>query len=122
MAEPAKRFVILHHTCCDRPHWDFLLEEEQALATWQLYHDPLAEGKEEWELFRIADHRKFYLDHEGSVPGDRGEVRRVCGGSYALREKNSQAWTIRLRSAALAGEFELRLADGERWLMRKVDG
>ena len=122
MAEPVKRFVILHHTGCDQPHWDFLLEQDASLATWQLYHDPLAEGKEEWELFRIEDHRKFYLDHEGPIAGNRGEVRRVCGGLYELREKNSQAWTIRLRSAALAGEFELRSVEGERWVMRKVSG
>ncbi len=120
MAEPVKRFVILHHTSCDRPHWDFLLEQDASLATWQLYHDPLSEAKEEWELSRIADHRKFYLDHEGPIPGNRGEVRRVCSGTYALREKNSQAWLIRLKSAALAGEFELRSVEGERWVMRKV--
>ena len=120
MAEPVKRFVILHHTSCDRPHWDFLLEQDASLATWQLYHDPLAEAKEEWELSRIADHRKFYLDHEGPVPGNRGEVQRVCSGTYALLEKNSQAWTIHLRSAALAGEFELRRVEGEQWLMRRV--
>ena len=120
MAEPALRFVLLHHTSCDRPHWDFLLEQEDALATWQLYHDPLAEGKEEWELFRIADHRKFYLDHEGPLSDNRGDLLRVCSGTYAVRGQNSQAWTVRLTSAALAGEFELRLAEGERWLMRKV--
>ena len=120
MAEPVKRFVILHHTGCDQPHWDFLLEQDASLATWRLYHDPLAEGKEEWELFRIEDHRKFYLDHEGPVPGDRGEVRQVCSGTYELREKNSQAWAIRLRSAALVGEFELKRVEGERWLMHRV--
>ncbi len=120
MAEPALRFVLLHHTSCDRPHWDFLLEQEDALATWQLYHDPLAEGKEEWELFRIADHRKFYLDHEGPLSDNRGDLLRVCGGTYELCEQNSQAWTVRLSSAELAGEFELRLAEGERWLMKKV--
>ncbi len=122
MAEPVKRFVILHHTGCDRPHWDFLLEQDESLATWQLYHDPLAEAKEEWELSRIADHRKFYLDHEGPVPGNRGEVRRVCGGTYDLPQRNSQCWRVQLASSALAGEFELREAEGERWLRRKVGG
>ncbi len=120
MSTASRRFVILHHVGCERPHWDFLLEQDESLATWQLYHDPLAEGKEEWELFRIADHRKFYLDHEGPLSDNRGELLRVCGGTYELREQNSQAWTVRLVSAVLAGEFELRLAEGERWLMRRV--
>ena len=54
------------------------------------------------------------------MSGDRGEVRRVCRGSYELLGRNSQAWTIRLSSVALTGEFELRRIEGERWLMRKV--
>ncbi|MCH8879435.1 MAG: hypothetical protein IID34_06075 [Planctomycetes bacterium] len=122
MPEAARRFVILHHVGYGRPHWDFMLEQDQSLATWRVYHDLLEAGKEEWELFRIEDHRKFYLDHEGPIAGHRGEVRRVCGGTYELREKNSQTWTIRLRSVVLAGDFQLRLTEGERWLMKKVSG
>ena len=120
MLRATGRFVILHHVGYGRPHWDFMLEQDESLATWRVYHDLLEVGKEEWELLRIGDHRPAYLDYEGAVSGGRGEVRRVCGGPYALREKNSQAWTIRLRSAALAGEFELRRVEGERWLMRRV--
>ena len=36
MSIASRRFVILHHVGCERPHWDFLLEQEGALATWQL--------------------------------------------------------------------------------------
>ncbi len=122
MPQAAGRFVILHHVGYGRPHWDFMLEQDESLATWRVYHDLLEVGKEEWELLRIGDHRPAYLDYEGAVSGGRGEVRRVCGGSYELREKNSQAWTVRLRSAALTGEFELRCVEGEQWLMRKAGG
>lgn len=122
MPQATGRFVILHHFGCGRPHWDFMLEQDESLATWKVYHDLLEVGKEEWELLRIGDHRPAYLDYEGAVSGRRGEVRRVCSGTYALHEKKSQAWMIRLRSAELAGEFELREADGERWLMRRVGG
>ncbi len=122
MPQAAGRFVILHHVGYGRPHWDFMLEQDESLATWRVYHDLLEVGKEEWKLLRIGDHRPAYLDYEGEVSGGRGEVRRVCSGSYALRDKNSQAWAIRLTSAALAGEFELRRVEGEQWLMSKVGG
>ncbi len=122
MLRATGRFVILHHVGYGRPHWDFMLEQDASLATWKVYHDLLEVGQEEWELLRIGDHRAAYLKYEGALSGGRGEVRRVCGGSYALCERNSQAWTIRLTSAALVGEFELRRIEGERWLMRKVGG
>ena len=117
MGTSSRRFVILHHVGCERPHWDFLLEQDQSLATWQLYHDPLAGGK---ELFRIEDHRKLYLDYEGPIEGDRGEVSRVCAGTYSLLEKNSQLWRVRLTSVVLEGEFELRRQEDRRWLLTKI--
>ncbi len=115
-----RRFVILHHVGHDRPHWDFMLEEDESLATWRLYHDPLAVGKEGLELFRIGDHRKVYLDYEGPVSGDRGEVKRVCQGTYELLENNSQVWRIRLSSVELEGVFELRLSEKDRWVLTKI--
>ncbi len=117
MSTASRRFVILRHIGCEKPHWDFLLEQDQTLATWQLYHDPLAGGN---ELFQIEDHRKLYLDYEGQLEGDRGEVHRVCAGTYTLLEKNSQLWRVRLASAALTGEFELRWEEDRRWVLVKI--
>ena len=73
------RFVVLEHDWPTR-HWDFLLEAGPVLKAWRLLAEPgygvdvLAES--------IADHRLFYLDHEGPVPGDRGTVTRWDAGSY----------------------------------------
>lgn len=115
-----RRFVLLRHTECDRPHWDFLLEQEDSLATWQSYHDPLPARQEGSELFKIADHRKMYLDFEGRLSENRGLLERVCVGTYTLLEKNSQLWRVRLASSGLVGEFELRSAGDERWVLEKV--
>ncbi len=117
MGIASRRFVILHHIGCEQPHWDFLLEQEEALATWQLYQDPLAGGK---ELFRIQDHRKMYLDYEGPIEGGRGEVNRVCAGTYELIEHNSQLWRVRFASDGLAGRFDLSLQEDNRWLMAEM--
>lgn len=31
---------------------------------------------------RLADHRRVYLEYEGPLSGDRGEVRRVASGTF----------------------------------------
>lgn len=73
------RFVILEH---DWPtlHWDFLLESGPVLRAWRLLAEP--------GLGRIvpaepnADHRLLYLDYEGPIGGDRGQVRQWDRGQF----------------------------------------
>jgi hypothetical protein len=70
------RCVVLHHEGVPEPHFDvlFALSEGAPAPTWRASRWPPEPGD---HLVRIADHRPFYLDHEGTVPGDRGTVRRV---------------------------------------------
>ncbi len=74
------RFVILEH---DHPvrHWDFMLEMDGALTDLRLPRPPENDG-EPLAAMALADHRLFYLDHEGPVSGGRGTVRRWDGGEY----------------------------------------
>lgn len=73
------RYVILAHDW-PTPHWDLLLENGDALLAWRLLAEP-APGRTV-PAERNADHRKFYLDYEGPVSGDRGTVARWDAGTF----------------------------------------
>ncbi len=88
------RFVILHHTGVPSPHFDLMLETSPngPLATWRCPIWPLPAG--ETPVVRLADHRRHYLDYEGPVSGDRGEVRRVARGSHRVDLASPPPWRV----------------------------
>lgn len=57
---------------------------------------------------KLADHRLAYLDYEGPISKNRGQVKRVDKGSYDLLESNETGRIIRLKSKNIQGTFELR--------------
>ena len=75
----AQRFVILKH---DHPflHWDLLLEEATSARTWRLLRRPCL--NEPIAAEPLPAHRLMYLDYEGPVSNERGEVQRVLAGTY----------------------------------------
>ena len=98
------RFVLLYHACppnYERPsHWDLMLEVGDALHTWalqELPHDwraaqratmaidsscpPVATG-DAVDAQQLGHHRKSYLEYEGPLSGDRGQVHRIDSGNY----------------------------------------
>src|SRR5437868_12076808 len=83
------RYVVLHHTGVDEPHYDLMFESAPGspLMTWRATDWPLAAGD---QLTRIGDHRSEYLDYEGPVSNDRGHVRRIVAGSLAVTASESQ--------------------------------
>ena len=88
------RFVVLAHDQ-PTPHYDFLLEQGEILKAWRLEQAP-ARG------LRIlatanADHRRIYLEFEGPVSGERGQVRRVAEGEFE--------WLTPTRIRFVAGEL-----------------
>lgn len=112
-----RRFVILKH---DHPflHWDFLVEGPELATTWRLMREPcvgepiLAES--------IADHRLMYLDYEGPVAGDRGNVERVLSGIVAAERPSSDVscTVFELENQAFCRRAIFkRWADG-RWFVR----
>ena len=117
------RYAILQHRDRAGEHWDFLIEQPAALATWKFPNNPTARDALPMEGVRIADHRKAYLDYEGPVRGDWGHVRRVDGGICDILETAEAAWRFELRGGRLAGRFTLRLcgAGADRWRL-EVDG
>ncbi|QDU90305.1 ATP-dependent DNA ligase [Pirellulimonas nuda] len=113
------RYVLLRHNCPpdyrDGPHWDLMLERDGVLVTWSLLELPAPE--EAVAATRLADHRVAYLDYEGPVSGDRGEVSRVAQGELVWSKYSAQEACVRLLSGDLAGELTLTLADDDRWTL-----
>lgn len=94
----ALRYVVLRHDQVDEPHYDLMLERTVggALATWRLSHWPPEPGDSPEP---IADHRPAYLDYQGPVSGNRGQVRRVAQGHYqSIQADDSMQWRVRMDS------------------------
>jgi hypothetical protein len=90
------RYVVLHHTGIDSPHFDFMVETALAsrLATWRTSHWPVSAG----QGFEPLDlHRREYLDYEGPVSGNRGHVKRIAVGCCRVVLSSPLTWTIELQ-------------------------
>ena len=108
------RFVVLHHSMprpTDRPdHWDFMLQRDNVLATWAVQALPTSRGAV--NAIKLADHRLSYLDYEGPVSGNRGEVTRWDFGEYRLLEMSDELVRAELRGQMLTGRATLWQAEG----------
>ena len=102
-------FVILEHSISKQRHYDLMLERGGVLETWQMSRqvNELEQG-ESIDAKKLADHRLAYLDYEGPISKNRGQVKRVDKGSYDLLESNETGRIIRLKSKNIQGTFELR--------------
>jgi hypothetical protein len=109
MFETLPRYVILHHVVAGGQHWDLMLDQGQALATWQLASDPAILAPPDAQAAiparRIGDHRHEYLDYQGPVSRQRGHVSRVDKGTYELIQQTTAGWRVRLNGELLHGEF-----------------
>lgn len=111
------RFVILEH---DHPtlHWDLLLDNgEQRVPTWRLRQAPSeqpqleagmrfaakAANMEKIDAVKLPDHRRMYLDYEGPVSGDRGQVTRWDAGQYIEIGRQEDVRELRLEGVRLRG-------------------
>jgi len=106
MAEP---FVILLHVGYGPDHYDLMLSNGRALATWRLSANPaeLAAGQSA-PAIRLADHRRDYLTYEGPVSGDRGRVSRTAEGNCETLARREDCWEFHLAGEGVDGRFELR--------------
>jgi len=99
------RFVILTH---NHPvlHWDFMLEQGESLRTWRLSAEPNSPG----EIFAepLSNHRLEYLDYEGPVSRDRGEVTQWDRGEYEVIEESPDRLSVQLHGKKLKGRTTLQ--------------
>jgi hypothetical protein len=98
------RYVILEH---DHPtlHWDFLLEAGDTLRSWRLAAPPQS-GQRVAAASSFA-HRLLYLDYEGPVSGNRGQVVQWDRGDYEELPADGQQLQVRLRGRKLRGTATL---------------
>lgn len=77
------RYVVLRHEGVGEPHFDLMFETSAGsdLATWRSTDWPV--GKES-ELLHLRNHRRAYLQYEGLISGDRGQVVRVHEGTHRV--------------------------------------
>ena len=106
------RYVILEH---DHPvrHWDLMLEEGGRLRTWRLACVP-----EAGLVMRAApcfDHRRAYLDYEGPISGDRGQVVRWDWGVFTWLENQSGRVEVHLQGERCVGRAVLVRESDEAW-------
>ena len=104
------RFVLLEHTW-NGVHWDFMLECGAALRTWAIDR-PIVAGQD-LPARALSDHRRIYLDYEGEIPGNRGQVRRVETGTYRTVLWTANRVRVELAGSQLVGEVDLRESGSE---------
>jgi hypothetical protein len=106
------RFVVLYHETpagYPRPsHYDLMLEHDEALWTWALASLPTGQGPScDVVAEPLPDHRLAYLDYEGAVGGERGQVTRVDTGTYEMVENSPQRMIVCLHGVRFAGTMTL---------------
>ncbi|MFA6133417.1 MAG: hypothetical protein WC869_05315 [Phycisphaerae bacterium] len=122
-----RRFVLLEHSGYGPLHYDLMLQDGEALATWQMQSNPLAlaraaqaesaakspeSGRGPLPCRRIADHRLTYLDYQGPVSRGRGAVAMLESGHYEMLGKTADRWRIRLAGREMIGVYEFQRAAG----------
>lgn len=108
------RVVILEH---DYPslHWDLMLEANGVLQTWRLAQPP-APGTS-IEATALGDHRIAYLDYEGPVSGNRGNVKRWDAGEFEdATESTPESRVLLFRGTRVVGRVTLRRLHANDWL------
>jgi hypothetical protein len=128
------RYVLLYHECPPTyertSHWDFMLEDGDVLRTWALpqlprnwhvahartraIHPDCSQLSKSNEVVAepLANHRLAYLELEGLLSGNRGEVSRVATGNYSGSQTPDKKWRVSL-AGELTGRVTLARPAGE---------
>ena len=103
------RYVILLHETPPRyqrgTHWDLMFEQGASLRTWALAEEPRADTLIVAE--QLTNHRLEYLDYEGPVSGDRGQVTRWDQGTFDLLSDTAEEFTAVLTGQRMHGRVRL---------------
>jgi hypothetical protein len=112
------RFALLRHECppgFDKPsHWDLMLEDGGALLTWSLAELPTAGGAGV-TASKLGDHRLEYLDYEGPVSGNRGDVRRIDAGEFSWIDREATRLVVEVQGRTLRGLLRVEVTADRRW-------
>lgn len=116
-----RRFVVLFHVCREGDHYDLMIENGETLATWKLNSPPEQAVRDAVQAFRIGEHRRLYLDYEGPISGNRGDVRQYDSGQCQVISLD-ECWQVQFEGKHLSGWFELRHMDQSSgdWELRRL--
>jgi len=114
---PSLRYAILRHDGIADPHFDLMFETYpgSALATWR---SPVWPIESPVELTRLKDHRREYLQFEGEISGNRGNVSRVDDGACEVRVGENNVWQITFANNSRIRTLILSLKTGNTWMAR----
>ncbi len=95
------RYVVLHHTGVNPEHFDLLVQPQATgsgglLPTWRIEARPDV-WSEATMAVRQADHRPIYMEYEGAISGNRGQVQRVAAGVAEIRGSGEDYCRLELR-------------------------
>ena len=125
------RFVLLRHECPPEfgksSHWDLMLEQGSSLRTWQLEQLPLRWAEALGEpaerscvvAIPLSDHRLEYLEYEGPLSDNRGNVRRCDSGTYDTLDRSEKRWTFKLSGRHFSGAALLE-RHKDNWLLTET--
>ena len=109
------RFVVLEHRQAQGVHFDLMIERGGVLATWKFEEFP-ASTSPSMTCDRLADHRLLYLDFEGPLSKNRGNVIRVDRGECRILHWAAERMALQFTGEKLRGGFELAtIASTQRW-------
>ena len=113
------RYVILRHDPPERSsnavHWDFMIETGPVLRTWALEAEPFS-GRS-IPAAALPDHRLAYLDYEGPISGNRGNVTRCAAGGFEIIAETPTRLELRLTGDRWSGLVTIcqDAANPQRW-------
>lgn len=84
-----------------------MLEEGDVLKTFTLWQLP--DLKATVEAIPDFDHRRAYLDYEGLVSNNRGEVMQVESGTFVWKRRTANQIEIELSGKQLRGLLRLEI-------------
>jgi hypothetical protein len=59
------------------------------------------------EAEALGDHRREYLEYEGPVSGERGQVTRIDSGDFETIDESRKSWQVELCGEHLRGRVTL---------------
>lgn len=99
-------FVVLRHSDQGGDHFDLMIDQGSHLATWKFQQAPETVDTV-LVCRRIFDHRRFFLDYEGPLSGDKGSVSQHDRGHCRILGCADDEWNVSFLGKHLVGRFDL---------------
>eukprot|EP00752_Nemacystus_decipiens_P016137 g14430.t1 len=125
------RTAILEHRTADGVHYDWLIEDPRLpnpkATDARLWTARVTPPPQDWPRLRrfaltvIPPHRRVYLDYQGPVSGDRGEVRRLASGVCEVSLWSEVRIVMQLRTEVMRVELSLKQQAGKHWVTECFD-